>query len=91
MSKQNQSKICAFFQTVQCEKNMHEECEEIFGNAELNLEAKCTCGCHIEDNKIKIVPDSRIRAREHTASMGKKQTTLDEIGVAIIDKRQDST
>ena len=68
---------------------MHENCEEIFGNAELNLEVRCTCGCHITENKIKVVPDSRIRAREHVASVSQKQMTLDEIGVANTDEHAD--
>ncbi|MFI5405712.1 MAG: hypothetical protein ACHQ1D_04280 [Nitrososphaerales archaeon] len=86
---EEQSRICAFFQTIQCENNMHENCEEIFGNAELNLEARCTCGCHITENKIKVVPDSRIRARERVASVSQKQMTLDEIGVANTDEHAD--
>lgn len=84
-----QSKICTFFQTVQCENEEHQKCEEVYGSTELNLEARCSCGCHIEENGIKIVPDSRdTRAREHIASVGKKQMTLDEIGVATIVKER---
>jgi hypothetical protein len=79
LSEQSQSKICAFFQTVQCERNQHQECEEVYGSTELNLEARCSCGCH---SVKEIVPDSRIRARERDdAPVSQKQTSLESFGV----------
>jgi hypothetical protein len=85
LSEQSQSKICAFFQTVQCENHQHQECEEVYGSTELNLEATCTCGCH----SVKETVAASTRDRQQTTSVSQKQMTLDEIGdVANIDKQQ---
>ena len=40
------SKLSASFETVQCQNNKHEDCEEVYSNTELNLEAVCSCSCH---------------------------------------------
>ena len=67
---------------------MHEKCEEIFENAELNLEARCTCGCHITENKIKVVPDSSQSQRTRRFCESEADD-FDEIGVANTDERED--
>ena len=66
---EEQSKICAYFQTVQCEDDQHEECAEEYEGK--GIKALCICNCHKE-----IVSVSGKRSNRH--KIAGRQSNLEE-------------
>ena len=58
-----QTTLCNF-ETVECEQEQHEKCHEIYGNTELDLEARCVCDCHSDKKKKKqpLARESKLTA-----------------------------
>lgn len=79
---QKQTTLCNF-ETVECEQEQHEKCYEIYGNNEMNLEARCVCDCHSDKKKKQPLA----RESELTAGDDGRMNLFDSNGsVAIVTK-----